>query len=103
MKRRSLSIVTGALVLLNGGLAAWMLFPRDSGTSVSFRCGLLATSNDPYLDGSGHVFQQISWHLGNATRTRGETYGVKIHRCYLSVFVKHVNPHVSPAEAREDQ
>jgi hypothetical protein len=93
----------GVLAMLIAGMVLWLLVLHHSHGSVSFRCGLLSTANDPYLDGSGRVFQQVSWHLGNATRTRGETYGLKIHRCYLSMQVTHLNPRVTPAEAGEDQ
>jgi hypothetical protein len=47
------------------------------------------------------VFQKGNWHFGNATRTWGETYGVKLNRFYLSLSVKHINPLVSRKEARE--
>ncbi len=84
-------------------MVLWLLVLRDGHGSVSFHCGLLSTASDPYLDGSGHVFQRATWHLGNGTRTWGETHGVKIQRCYLSVQVTHLNPHFTATEAREDQ
>ena len=70
--------------------------------SLEFRCGRLPAANDPYLDGTGRVFQTVSWHLGNATRTWGETYGVKIGRCYVSMGVTHINPLITVRAARED-
>ena len=73
----------------------------NSNTSLYLQGGVLSTATDDYLDGSGHVFQRGSWHLGNALRTRGETYGIKLNRYYLTLGVKHVNPRVSPKEANE--
>ncbi len=70
--------------------------------SLAFQLGRLPTANDQYLDGTGRVFQTGSWHLGNATRTWGETYGVKIGRCYVTMEVTHINPLVTAREARED-
>ncbi len=73
MNRRVLNIAVSGLVMLLAGWVLWLLVVRDSRSSVSFRCGVLSKANDPYLDGSGHVLQRVSWHLGNATRTWGET------------------------------
>lgn len=69
--------------------------------SLAFRCGLLPR-NDSYLDGTGRVFQKCTWHLGNATRTWGETYGIKVFRLYFSLGVKHTNPQVTLKDAHED-
>jgi len=71
-------------------------------TSLSVHCGLLPTENDSFLDGSGQPVQKCTWHLGNARRTWGETYGVKVKRVYVSLQVRHTNPDVSESEARED-
>lgn len=70
--------------------------------SISFRCGMLATPNDPYLDNSNRLFQQCSWHLGIGTRTWGETYGIKMRRVYVSMGVRHTNPSITPSEAGEN-
>ena len=69
--------------------------------SLSIWGGTLPSAKSDYLDGTGHMFQRGGWHLGNALRTRGETYGIKMHRFYLTVCVKHVDPRVSPEEANE--
>ena len=45
---------------------------------------LLAAVSDPYLDGSGKVFQKCSWHLGNRTHAWGETYGFKTRRLFAA-------------------
>jgi hypothetical protein len=71
--------------------------------SVAFRCGILATANDQYLDNSGRMFQECSWHLGIGTRTWGETYGLKVRRVYVTMEIKHINPRLTPSEAREDE
>jgi len=78
-----------------------VLYPNHS--SLGIRCGLLATANDPYLDGSRKPFQKCSWHIGNATRTWGETYGLKLRRLYVSLEVRHCNPRITPDEARENE
>ena len=70
--------------------------------SVGFRCGLLATASDPYLDGSRRLLQKRTWHLGNGTRTWGETYGMKYNRLYLSLELSHTNPRLTANEAREN-
>jgi hypothetical protein len=87
--------VTGVVVLCG------LLYVKHG--SIAFRCGMLATAHDPYLDGSGRMIQECSWHLGNGTRTWGETYGFKVRRAYLSVEVKHLNPHLTRKEAKEDE
>ncbi len=71
--------------------------------SISVRCGMLATANEPYLDNPNRLFQKVSWHLGIGTRTWGETYGIKVRRVYLSVQVTHTNPRLTPSEAGEDR
>lgn len=92
----------GLWVFLVGfGGAAILLASVNSNTSFYLDAGVLATATDEYLDGTGHVFQRGSWHLGNALRTRGETYGLKVNRYYLTFCVKHINPRVSPEEAHE--
>ena len=63
---------------------------------------MLPTSRDEFLDGSGRLFQEGSWHFGNALRTKGETYGVKFGRGYLTVEVTHVDSRYSKVEAREE-
>jgi len=68
---------------------------------LGFRCGLLATASDPYLDGFRKPYQKCSWHLGNGTRTWGETYGLEFYRLYISMEVRHTNPRITPDEARE--
>ena len=69
--------------------------------SISFMGGFLPASHDQYLDGSGRVFQKGTWHLGNATRTWGETCGIKIGRGYVGLQVTHVNPNQTPEAANE--
>ena len=64
---------------------------------------MLATANDELLGGSNKTFQQCSWHLGDGTRTWGETYGLKVRRLYVSMEVEHINPSITPREAREDE
>ena len=92
----------GLWVFLVGcGGAAILLASVNSNTSFYLDAGVLASSTDEYLDGTGHVFQRGSWHLGNALRTRGLTYGIKLNRHYLTFCVKHINPRVSPKEANE--
>jgi hypothetical protein len=108
VKRRSGYIVAGFLTVLIAGMGVgfFALWDRPGCVShVSFHCGLLTPANDPFgqfLDGSGRVFQQGSWHKGNATRTWGETYGIKLRRFCLTMQVTHINPRVTPVEARED-
>jgi len=68
---------------------------------VSLHCGLLRTGQEMFLDGSGDIFQRVDWHLGNGTRTRGETYGMKISRAYLTLSVTHISAGITPAQARE--
>ena len=92
-------ILAGLLILEVIGVAVWFLAIREGHPFISLHCGLLPASNHMYLDGSGHVFQNVSWHLGNGTRTTGETYGIKLMRGYFSVQVRHVNPRVSADEA----
>ena len=94
------ALATGLIVLI-AGIFAWCLALYVSNGSLHVSCGLLPTANDEYLDNSGHVFQKVSWHLGNARRTWGETYGLKVRRAYFSVAVTHVNPGVSAEEANE--
>jgi hypothetical protein len=69
---------------------------------VSLNCGLLRTSREMFLDSSGDIFQRVDWHLGNGTRTRGETYGMKISRAYLTLSVTHIRAGITPAQAREE-
>jgi hypothetical protein len=71
--------------------------------SLSIRCGLLATASDSYLDDSRKVFQKCSWHIGNATRTWGETYGLRLRRLYLSLEVSHTNPLFTPDATSENE
>jgi hypothetical protein len=101
MKRLSLTPISCS-VLAVVGITAWCVLFLGNHGPLSLWCGRLSSANDPYLDGSGDVFQKGNWHFCNATRTWGETYGVKLNRFYLSLSVKHINPLVSPKEARED-
>jgi len=103
MKRLFQKPLACLLALVIAGVAVWRSLHYGDHGSFGFRCGLLAAANDPYLDGSGKVFQKGSWHLGNGTRTWGETYGLKVHRLYVSMKVGHTNPRITPREAREEE
>jgi len=96
-----LQVLVTCLIILIVGIFAWCLALYASNGSLHVCCGLLPTAKDEYLDNSGRVFQSLSWHFGNARRTWGETYGLKISRAYLSVQVTHVNPSISGEEANE--
>jgi hypothetical protein len=102
MKRRLLHILAATLGVLVTAVAVWVGVLYANHGSLSFHRGSLA-ANDQFLDGSGDMFQRCSWHLGNATRTWGETYGVNIFRGYVTVQVTHRNPQVTPQQASEDQ
>lgn len=102
MKRLLLQIMLCALAAAFTGMAVWCVQLYAHHGSVRFRCGLLATAKEQYLDGSGRILQRCSWHLGVGTRTWGETYGFKVYRIYISMEVKHVNLRLTPREARED-
>ena len=102
MKRRLLHILAATLGVLVTAVAVWVGVLYANYGSLSFHRGTLA-AHDQFLDGSGDVFQRCTWHLGNGTRTWGETYGVRIFGGYVTVEVKHVNPQVTPPQAGEDQ
>ena len=102
MKRLILQFMLWALAVAATGVMVWCVHLYANHGSVSFRCGLLGTTNDPYLDGSGRIFQRGTWHHGIGTRTWGETYGIKVCRIYVSMGVKHVNLRLTPREAGED-
>jgi hypothetical protein len=91
MKRRSAQLI--------GVIAAVLYFQQGS---VSFRVGMLSTSRGQFLDGSGRMLQEVSWHMGNGLRTWGETYGLKFGRGYVTVQVTHIDPSWTKAEAREE-
>lgn len=97
-------IVMGCLLAVapSWALISCSVFYHNHG-SLGIRCGLLAITSDPCLDGSRKLFQKCSWHLGNATRTWGETYGLKLRRLYLSLEVRHTNPRITPDEATENE
>ena len=84
------------------GVLAWSARLRCENSSLHLHWGMLPNAKSPFLDGSNGWFQRCSWHLGNGTRTWGETFGVKIRRAYLDVEVVHLNPIIGPAEAREE-
>jgi len=69
---------------------------------LALHCGLLPASNDQFLDNSGHFFQRCSWHLGDGTRTSGETFGIKIRRAYVTLQITNPIGSKTPAEAREE-
>jgi hypothetical protein len=79
----------------------WLVILSVPGSPLRLWCGTLTSASDQYLDGSGRIFQQTSWHLGNALRTRGETYGIKLGRFYVSFSVRHTNPAVTTEDAGE--
>ena len=89
------------LAALVSTVAGWCVVLYANHGSLYFRCGLLPTANDEYLDGSHRTFQQCTWHLGNSTRTWGATYGFKVCRGYVSMEVKHVNPKRTAEEEGE--
>jgi len=103
VKRTRAVILACLLAVAMSGTLIWCgVLYHDHGC-LGFRGGLLATYSDPYLDGSGKPFQRCSWHLGNGTRTWGETYGVKLGRLFLSMEVRHTNPRIIPDEAGESE
>ena len=97
-----LRIMAGVLALALIAAVTWGVDLYANHGSLRLNWGVLPTVRAEFLNGSGQVFQQASWHLGNATRTWGDTYGVKIHRWYVSVQVTHLNPRITPDEAREN-
>ncbi len=102
-KRLSARILVWLPPLALSGALIWCAVLYHNHGSLGFRCGLLASVSDPYLDGSRKPFQTCSWHLGNGTRTWGNTYGLKVHRLYFSLEIRHTNPHITPDEARENE
>jgi hypothetical protein len=90
-----------ALGLLLMGLPVVVLYAHHG--SLSLNCGLLPTTKDLFLDGSGKTVQTASWHLGDGTRTWGETYGIKINRAFVTLQISHLNPLRSPKAARENE
>ena len=103
MKRPATVIIASLIPLALSGALVWCALLYHSHGSLRFRGGLLASTSDPYLDGSRKLFQKCSWHLGHGTRTWGNTYGVKVNRLYLSMEVRHTNPRISADEAREKE
>jgi hypothetical protein len=103
MKRLFVQLMLCALAVAVTGMAVWRVQPWANRSSARFRCGLLGRANDPYLDDSGKTFQRCTWHIGIGTRTWGETYDFKLRRVYVSMQVTHVNPRLTPREAREDE
>jgi hypothetical protein len=103
MNRLSPGPITFALAVAIVVMAAWCVVLFGNHGPLHLWGGILAKATDQYLDGSGRAFQQCSWHLGNGTRTWGETYGFKVGRFYVSMSVNHVNPRLTPTEAREDE
>ncbi len=100
MKQRTARLA--AIALLLSIPVALVVLLSASYSSLHPRCGLLPSRQDPFLDNSGRCFQKVSWHLGNARRTWGETYGFKLGRVYVTLGVKHINPRVTFKEADED-
>lgn len=100
LKRLSLQLLACALTV---AVVVFCVSLYANHGSISFRCGMLATASEPYLDNSNRLFQQCSWHLGIGTRTWGETYGIKVRRVYVSMYVTHINPFLTPGEAGEDR
>ena len=94
------SAVTFALLLLGVALWVFALYTRQG--SIFFHFGMLPTSKDEFLDGSGRTFQQGSWHFGNALRTWGETYDAKFGPGYLTLEVTHIASRYTKAEAKEE-
>src|SRR5690242_1867994 len=71
MKRLPVQLMPCTLAALVSTVAGWCVVLYANHGSLYFRCGLLPTANDEYLDGSHRTFQQCTWHLGNSTRTWG--------------------------------
>lgn len=90
-----LSLLAAALCL-----STWSVLHANN-LSLSVWGGLLANSKSEFLDGTNHFFQKGTWHIGNARRTWGETYGIKLGRAGLALSVQHTNPLVTPEEANE--
>ena len=101
MKRLLLQLMVCALAVSVAVILGWGVWLYTNHGSVSFRCGMLATANEQYLDGSNGLFQQCRWHLGKGTRTWGETYGLKGWRFFVSMEVQHTDPSITPREAEE--
>jgi hypothetical protein len=101
VKRLLLQLGISALAVAVAVVLAWGVRVYANHGSVSFRCGMLATANEQYLDDSNALFQRCSWHLGKGTRTWGETYGIKVWRVYVSLGVQHIDPSITPSEAEE--
>jgi hypothetical protein len=102
MTRRLLQFFVATSVLLLIAAAVWFFALYSKQGSLSFGCGMLATSKDQFLDGSGRIVHQCSWHFGNGLRTWGETYGLKFGRCYLTVYVTHIDSRWTKTEAAEE-
>jgi hypothetical protein len=91
-----------ASALAAAGMLAWSARLYCQKGSLHLYWGMLPNAKSSFLDGSNGLFQHCSWHLGNGTRTWGETYGIRFRRPYLNVEVKHLNPNIHPAEARDE-
>jgi hypothetical protein len=100
MKKQALRVIAYGLTAFVIGVMCLVANQFING-SLSLWYGVLPSPKDQYLDGSGRMFQKGSWHLGNATRTWGETYGIKFDRFYLTLSVKHINSSVSEKDAHE--
>jgi len=81
--RRIAQIALGAGIFI---LATCLIMAFARG-SLSLHFGLLPTSSDSFLDGSGRVYQTIDWHT--AEGEHGRTYGLKLSRAYASVQISH--------------
>jgi hypothetical protein len=101
VKRLSLQVMVCALAVAVMGVLGWGVSLYANHGSIGFWWGMSGTANDVYLDGSNRMFQKGGWHLGNGTRTWGETYGLKAGRFYLTMGVTHTNPSITPDEANE--
>lgn len=97
---RAKAVALGALLLC---VSVWVATVYSRHGRLRFDCGILPSANDPFLDGSGAVLQRTSWHLGDGTRTSGDTFGVKIRSCFLSLQITRVNPRRSAKEAGEEE
>ena len=60
------------------------------GCDFTTRSGLL--DQDCFLDCSRSIFQSVSWHIGDATKCWGDTYGLKVGKLFWSVSVMHGRP-----------
>jgi len=75
-----------------------VLYEFDTTThahSLNMSAGVLA-ANGTFLNSSRSTFQRCGWHLGDATKCWGNTYGILIGRFYWKIEVMHGRPEDCP-------